>query len=135
MDRSPLSVGPDITVDMLVKDFIYGLNRKFVIVAEDGKAFGYIVPEQIKRVLQSQWNDTFVRTIAQRFTHDTVVSPAASAIEALRKLQSNGIRHLAVLEEGNALVGTVSETNFLNYITVREELATPAKALPAEPAA
>ncbi len=133
MDRSPLSVGPDLTVEALVKDFIYGLNRKFVIVAEDGKAFGYIAPEQIKRVLQSQWRDTFVRTIAERFTHDTVVSPASSAMEALRKLQSNGIRHLAVLE-GNALVGTVSETNFLNYITVREEVATPAKALPAEAA-
>jgi len=133
MDRSPLSVGPDLTVEALVKDFIYGLNRKFIIVAEDGKAFGYIAPEQIRRVLQSQWRDTFVRTIAERFTHDTVVSPASSAMEALRKLQSNGIRHLAVLE-GNALVGTVSETNFLNYITVREELATPAKALPAEAA-
>jgi Zn-dependent protease/CBS domain-containing protein len=133
MDRSPLSVGPDLTVEALVKDFIYGLNRKFIIVAEDGKAFGYIAPEQIRRVLQSQWHDTFVRTIAERFTHDTVVSPASSAMEALRKLQSNGIRHLAVLE-GNALVGTVSETNFLNYITVREELATAAKALPAEAA-
>jgi CBS domain-containing protein len=133
MDRSPLSVSPDLTIEALVKDFIYGLNRKFIIVAEDGKAFGYIVPEQIRRVLQSQWNDTFVRTIAERFTHDTVVSPGASAMEALRKLQSNGIRHLAVLE-GNALVGTVSETNFLNYITVREEVATPAKALPAEAA-
>jgi len=133
MDRSPLSVGPDITIEALVKDFIYGLNRKFIIVAEDGKAFGYIVPEQIRRVLQSQWPDTFARTIAQRFTHDTVVSPAASALEALRKLQSNGIRHLVVLE-GNDLVGTVSETNFLNYITVREELAAPAKKLPAEPA-
>ncbi len=130
MDRSPLSVGPDLTVEALVKDFIYGLNRKIIIVAEDGKAFGYIAPKQIRRVLQSQWRDTFVRTIAERFTHDTVVSPAASAMEALRKLQSNGIRHLAVLE-GNALVGTVSETNFLNYITVREELATAAKALPA----
>lgn len=129
MDRSPLSVAPDITVELLVKDFIYRLNHKFVIVAEDGKAFGYIGPDQIKRVLQSEWRDTFVRTIAERFTHDTVVSPAASAIEALRKLQSNGVRHLAVLE-GNALVGTVSETNFLNYITVREELAPPPKALP-----
>jgi Zn-dependent protease/predicted transcriptional regulator len=133
MDRSPLSVGPDLTVEALVKDFIYGLNRKFIIVAEDGKAFGYIAPEQIRRVLRSQWHDTFVRTIAERFTHDTVVSPASSAMEALRKLQSNGVRHLAVLE-GNALVGTVSETNFMNYITVREELSTPAKALPVEAA-
>jgi Zn-dependent protease/CBS domain-containing protein len=131
MDRSPLSVTPDITVEMLVKDFIYRLNRKFIIVAEDGKAFGYIGPDQIKRVLQSEWADTFVRAIAERFTHDTVVSPAATAIEALRKLQSNGVRHLAVLE-GNALVGTVSETNFLNYITVREELAPTPKALTVE---
>jgi Zn-dependent protease/CBS domain-containing protein len=134
MDRSPLSVAPDITVEALVKDFIYRLNRKFVIVAEDGKAFGYIGPEQIKRVLQSEWRDTFVRTIAERFTHDTVVSPAASAIEALRKLQSNGVRHLAVLD-GASLVGTVSETNFLNYITVREELAPPKALPPAEAAA
>jgi Zn-dependent protease/CBS domain-containing protein len=133
MDRSPVSVAPDITVEALVKDFIYRMNRKFVIVAEDGKAFGYIGPDQIKRVLQSEWRDTFVRTIAERFTHDTVVSPAASAIEALRKLQSNGVRHLAVLE-GNALVGTVSETSFFNYITVREEL-TPPKALPPAEAA
>jgi Zn-dependent protease len=134
MDRSPLSVAPDLTVEALVKDIIYRLNRKFVIVTEDGKAFGYIGPDQIKRVLQSEWRDTFVRTIAERFTHDTVVSPAASAIEALRKLQSNGVRHLAVLD-GAALVGTVSETNFLNYITVREELAPPSKALPPAEAA
>jgi Zn-dependent protease/predicted transcriptional regulator len=130
MERSPLSVAPDITVEALVKDFIYKLNRKFVIVAEDGKAFGYIGPDQVKSVMQSEWRDTFVRTIAERFTHDTVVSPAASAIEALRKLQSNGVRHLAVLE-GSVLVGTVSETNFLNYITVREELAPQPKALSA----
>jgi Zn-dependent protease len=124
MDRAPLAVGPDITVDALVKDFIYRLNRKFIIVAEDGQAFGYAGPNQIKRVPQSQWHDTFVRTIAAPFTHDTAVSPAVPAIEALRKLQSNGVGHLAVLE-GNKLVGTVSETNFMNYLSVREEVAAP----------
>ncbi len=130
MDRAPLSVGPDITVDNLVKDFVYRLNRKFIIVAEAGQAFGYIGPEQIRRVLQSQWSDTFVRAIAARFTHDTVVSPSAPALEALRKLQANGIGNLAVLE-GSKLVGTVSEANFINYLNVREELAptpTPASA-------
>ena len=133
MDRSPLTVGPDLTVEALVKDYFYGRNLKFIVVAENGKAFGYVVPEQIRQVLQPQWHDTFVRTIAGRFTHDTVVSPASPALEALRKLQSNGIRHLAVLD-GSTLAGTVSETDFLNYITVREELATPEETLPAEAA-
>jgi Zn-dependent protease len=122
MDRAPLTVGPDITVDTLVKDYVYRLNRKFIIVAEDGKALGYIGPDQIRRVLQSQWSDTFVRTIAANFTHDTVVSPNASAIEALRKIQSNGVGNLAVLD-GSHLVGTVSDANFMNYLSVREALA------------
>ena len=122
MDRSPLSVPPGISVGELVRDYLYRQNRKFVIVAEGGQAMGYVGPEQIKKVSQSQWDETQVRSIAASFTHDTVVSPAAPAVEALRKLQSNGIGHLAVLE-GSTLAGTVSEANFVNFLSVREELS------------
>ena len=122
MDRSPLVAGPDITVETLVRDYIYRLNRKFVIIAEDGQALGFVGPAQIKKIPQTHWGDTFVRTIAASFTHDTAVSPSAPAVEALRKLQSNGVGHLAVLE-GSKLAGTVSDTNFVNYFSVREELA------------
>jgi Zn-dependent protease len=131
MDRAPLTAAPDITVDTLVSDYIYRLNSKFIIVAQGGQALGYVGPAQIKPVPQTQWHDTFVRTIAARFTHDTAVSPVSPAAEALRKLQTNGAGHLAVLE-GSQLVGTVSEANFLNYLSVREELAAPRAALPAE---
>jgi Zn-dependent protease len=133
MDRAPLTAGPDVTVDTLVSDYIYRLNRKFVIVAQDGQAIGYVGPEQIKQVPQSQWHDTYIRAIAARFTHDTVVSPAAPAFEALRKIQSNGVGHLAVLE-GAKLAGTVSEANFVNYLSVREELAALRGAASAEAA-
>ncbi|MGA7324005.1 MAG: site-2 protease family protein [Rhodomicrobium sp.] len=122
MDRAPLTVEPGITVDVLVNDYIYRLSRKFIIVAEEGKAIGYAGPDQVKRVPQSQWHDTYVRTIAAQFTHDTAVSPAAPAMEALRKIRTNGIAHVAVLE-GSKLLGTISETNFVNYLSVREELA------------
>jgi Zn-dependent protease len=121
MDRAPLSAGPDITVSALVQDYLYRLNRKFIIIAEDGQAIGFVGPEQIRQVPQSQWAETYVRTIAARFTHDTVVAPSAPAFEALRKLQSNGAGHLAVLE-GSRLMGTVSEANFVNYMSVREAL-------------
>ncbi len=122
MDRAPLAAAPDITVDSLVRDYFYRLNRKFIIIADEGQAIGYVGPEQVRRVPQSQWHDTYVRAIAARFTHDTVVSPAAPAIEALRKLQANGVGHLAVLE-GAKLAGTVSEASFVNFLSVREELA------------
>ena len=64
MDRSPLSVPPGISVGELVRDYLYRQNRKFVIVAEGGQAMGYVGPEQIKKVPQSQWNETYVRAIA-----------------------------------------------------------------------
>ena len=122
MDRAPLSAPPGITVDELVRDYLIGLNRKFVIIAEDGQAIGYVGPEQLRQTPKSQWHDTYVRAIAAKFTHDTVAAPSAPAIEALRKLQSNGVGHLAVLE-GSKLAGTVSEANFVNFLSVREELA------------
>ncbi len=123
MDSKPKAAGPDITIDALVSDYLYRLNSKFFAVVEDGLAIGYVGPKEIKQVPQSQWRDTFVRAIATRFTHDTVVSPAAPAFEALRKLTSNGIGYLAVLD-GSKLLGTVSETNFVNYFSVREALET-----------
>lgn len=122
MDRGPAAAGPDITVDTLVNDYLYRLNSKFIAVVEDGLAIGYVGPKEIKRVPQSQWHDTFVRAIAARFTHDTVVSPSAPAFEALRKLHTNGVGFLAVLD-GSKLMGTVSEANFVNYFSVREALA------------
>ena len=130
MDRAPLSAGPDITVSTLVQDYIYRLNRKFIIIAEDGQAIGFAGPDQIRQVPQSQWHDTYVRAIAARFTHDTVVSPSAPAFEALRKLQTNGVGHLAVLE-GSRLAGTVSEANFVNYVSVREALGPVDRGVPA----
>ncbi len=123
MDRAPLTAAPDITVDALVSDYIYRLNRKYIIIAEDGQALGFVGPAQIKPVPRLQWPDTFVRTIAARFTHDTAVPPTAPAGEALRKLQSNGVGHLAVLD-GSTLAGTVSEASYVNYLSVREELAS-----------
>ncbi len=105
-----------------MRDHLYRLNRKFAVIAEDGQAIGYVGPEQIKKVPQSQWDETYVRAVAASFTHDTVVAPAAPAVEALRKLQANGIGHLAVLE-GSKLAGTVSEANFVNFLSVREELS------------
>ena len=122
MDRAPLSAPPGITVDELVRNYLYRRNRKFVIIADDGQAIGFVGPEQLRRAPQSEWRDTYARAIAASFTHDTVVAPSAPAVEALRKLQSNGIGHLAVLE-GSKLAGTVSEANFVNFLSVREELA------------
>jgi Zn-dependent protease len=122
MDRAPLSVPPGITVEELVRDYLYKLNRKFVVVAEDGQAIGFVGPEQLRKTPQALWHDTYARAIASNFTHDTVVAPSAPAVEALRKLQSNGLGHLAVLE-GSKLAGTVSEANFVNFLSVREELA------------
>ncbi len=129
MDRAPATAGPDVTVEGLVRDYFYGLNCKFVIITEDGQANGYASPEQIKRVPQSQWHDTLARTIAANFTGDMVVSPSAPAVEALRKLQSNGVGHLAVLE-GRRLTGTVSEANFVNFVSVREALGTGGQTIP-----
>jgi Zn-dependent protease len=122
MDRAPITAPPGISVETLVKDYIYRLSRKFVIVAEDGQALGYISPEQIRRVPQAEWHDTFIRAIAAPFTHDTVANPSSPALDALRKLRTNGIGHLAVLESSR-LLGSVSEINFVNYLSVREELA------------
>ena len=122
MDRTPITAPPGISLGELVRDHLYRLNRKFAVIAEDGQAIGYVGPEQIKKVPQSQWDETYVRAVAASFTHDTVVSPAAPAVEALRKLQANGIGHLAVLE-GSKLAGTVSEANFVNFLSVREELS------------
>ncbi len=123
MELEPLPAPPGITVSELVNDYLYKLNRKFVIVADEGQAMGYVGPEQIRKIPQSQWNETYARAIAANFTHDTVVSPGAPAIEALRKLQSNGTGYLAVLE-GSKLAGTVSEANFVNFLSVREELSS-----------
>ncbi len=122
MDRSPITVEPDVTVNALVHDIIYGANRKFVIVAEEGQALGYATPDQIKAVPRSDWDHTFARSVAARFTHDTAVAPSASALEAARKIQSNGVGSVAVLD-GNRLLGVVSETSFANYLTVREAFA------------
>lgn len=134
MDRTPVAVPAGITVDALVNEYIYKLNLKFAVVVEDGLALGHAGPRQIRQFPQSQWHDTYARAIAVPFTHDTVAAPGAPAFEALRKLQSNGIGYLAVLE-GRKLVGTVSEANFVNYLSVREALASSSGKAPAGTAA
>jgi Zn-dependent protease len=124
MDPNPVTVPPDATLQTLVDDFVYRYRRKLFVVTEEGRALGFIGPQEARKVPRSQWPDTFVRAMMSPVDHRLVVTPATTALEAMYQFQSQNTPYLVVLE-GNELRGFLKQKDILDYLAVQDAINEP----------
>lgn len=121
MDPNPMTVPPDTTLQSLVDDYIYRYRQKLFVVVEDGRALGFIGPEQARKVHRRDWAHTYVRAMMSPVDHRLVVSPDMTALEAMYQFQSQNTPYLVVLE-GPMLRGFLRQKDILDFLAVRNEI-------------
>ena len=122
MNRSPVSVTPDISVAELVEDYVYRHHFKLYPVVEGEKLVGCVELEAIKSVPRDQWASTPVSAIMKDCSADNTVTPETEAVDLLSRMRpAEGGRFLVTGEDGR-LLGIVTRKDLFGFISVKLDL-------------
>jgi Zn-dependent protease/predicted transcriptional regulator len=121
MNRNPVAVPADISIDRLVHDFVYTYHFRMFPVMGDSKVLGCISTKQIKDIPREDWGQHSVREILVPCSGDNAVAPDTDAMDVLSILQRTGNSRLLVMD-GDKLAGVVSLKDLLRFLSLKLDL-------------
>ncbi|MDD2234463.1 MAG: site-2 protease family protein [Desulfitobacteriaceae bacterium] len=120
MTDKVMTVNYYISVRELVDSYFYKYRFASFPVTRDGEVIGVVNRESIKELNKESWDQTTVGSVTDSLNDNLVVAPYESVSEAMKKLFSNEIGRVLVMDRGN-LTGIVSRTDILNYIRIHSQ--------------
>lgn len=121
MTTDPVTVKPSISVDDLIKDYVYKYHYKmFPIVEESGQLVGCVTTRQVDKVPRQEWDKKHVADISLPCSAENVVSPKTDAMQALSLMERTGTSRLLVAT-GNRLVGILALKDMVKFLSMRLE--------------
>jgi len=122
MDRDPVTVPHDITVDQLVDDYVYRYGqRSFPVVEEDSRLVGCVNVSDIKEIPRAEWTRHQVEELSENCTDELLITEDKDATEALTTMQRSGLSRLMVTESGK-LVGVISLHDLMRHLSLKMDL-------------
>jgi Zn-dependent protease/predicted transcriptional regulator len=121
MSREPVAVDADLPLQGLVEAYFYRYHLKSFPVQSNGWLVGCVHLTDVNQVARDSWASTRVRDVMRPCGSETVVSPDAQALEALRRMQRTGNDRL-VVAAGERLDGVITADDIMNFVAVRLEL-------------
>lgn len=110
-----------ISVDELVRDYIYKYQFTNFPVFNREEFVGMVSLEGVKRISRELWGFKQVRDIMTPVEHVACLKPSDDATEALSKMVSGDVGHMPVVENGR-LVGIVSRRDIMNLFKIKSDL-------------
>jgi predicted transcriptional regulator len=107
MNRDPVTVSPEITLDRLVEDYIYHYHHKLFPVVDGDHLVGCMTTREVKQVPREQWPRTSVGDVAEALSDQNTIAPGTDAVKALSRMHQNRTGRLMVAENGR-LIGIIS---------------------------
>ncbi len=121
MTTQVLTVDYYQSVEDLVQNFIYRYKYSFFPVMREGQVTGIVNLDRVKLVASAEWGQTTVQKIMLPLADNLVITPNENVNDALKKLLTNGIGRVVVME-GSRLEGIVSRTDIVNYLSIMNQL-------------
>ncbi|MBN1421445.1 MAG: site-2 protease family protein [Planctomycetes bacterium] len=121
MNRTPVTVAPDTSLEQLVDDFVYKYHHKMFPVTTNGTLLGCVTLQQIREVPREARGGRTVGDIVERCGPDNSIAPGVDAMEALSQMTRTGRSRLLVVD-GTKLVGLVTLKDMLQFLSVKTEL-------------
>lgn len=120
MQPDPVMVSPSVTIEQLVKDYIYRHHLKMVPVSDSGELKGCILAEDIRNVPREQWPKRTAGELAGPCRDGSTVDPHMNASELLSRMSRTGSTRFIVVE-GDQVVGAVSMKDIMKSLSLRME--------------
>lgn len=121
MNVYPISVAPEVTVREFVSDYILRRSAHGAAVVRGDAVIGIITTTDVKRCNQSEWNTTLVGDIMTPRADLHVVEPSTTLNQALNLMSNHDLNQIPVIEH-ERLVGMLTRSDFMRYISLRQEL-------------
>jgi len=123
MTENIVSVDCFLSIDELVRDYIYKYHFKHLPVFNQDDIVGMVSLFQIKGVARELWAFKQVRDIMTPIEQVARLKPTDDANEALTRMVAEDLGRMPVMEDGR-LVGIVSRRDILNLFKIRADLGT-----------
>jgi Zn-dependent protease/predicted transcriptional regulator len=121
MSRNPITVRPNQSLSELVSQVFLDHGVSFAPVVEDGDVLGYIDIHMAQRIDRENWTTTVVDDVIECVSDENCVSPDMPGRELLGRIGRTGRRKFLVVV-GTALVGVITLTDLVSYLSVAKEL-------------
>lgn len=110
-----------VDVQMPISEFldrhVYHSFHDLYPVVDQGRLCGAVTVRALSAVPKDQWAATAVETVMTKMSAENWVPPEMSAMEALKRLQSNGASRLLVMDEGK-LVGILVLKDLMKPLSI-----------------
>jgi CBS domain-containing protein len=121
MSREPVTVPSDISIDDLVRNYIYRYHFHMFPVVRDGVVLGHIGTREVKRILPEDWAGHSVQEMLTPLGEENTVGPETEAMDVLSKLQRSENNRLLVMDD-DRLVGVVSLKDILHFLSIKLDI-------------
>lgn len=122
MKTNPVTVASEITVEHLVKDFIYRYHYKFYPVLNDSKPLSCITTRDIKEIPHEEWSSYTVSELAKPSTADNTISVDEDAVKAIGIMNRTGSSRLMVVDKQGKLTGIIALKDLLRFLSLKLDL-------------
>jgi len=121
VNRAYATAPPDIYLDQLVSDFMFGRSQRCVPVVVAGDLIGLVSMSDLPKFPREQWPQTSVFRAMTPKDRLHAVTPDDDLAQALAIMATYDIHQLPVIESG-AFIGFVTRADVLGLIQIRTEL-------------
>lgn len=118
MVNNVVALSPDISLEEAVNQYFLPYGYGEFPVIHDGRLAGIVTVRDVQSVNNSLWAVRRVSDAMQTSHNEMVVSPDATAIQALEKMISSGAERLIVVQDGS-LLGLLTRASIGNFIEQR----------------
>ncbi len=126
MTRGPITVSPSMTISELVHDVVLGRNVGFVPVVDGAELLGYIDRNILHGIDRTTWDDLTVGQAYVPLSADNSVPENYLVKELVGRMQLGGQKKFLVVR-GDQLLGVISITDIITYISLENEFGRPVK--------
>ena len=121
MTGNVLTVPPEITVQQLISDYFLVYHYDAYPVVKNGELLGVATLQSVRSVPKENRDYTTVQQIMVPSQPGVTVDPSVDALDAMRKMSSNNMGRIMVIDHGR-LVGAVTREDVARTIQTRQEL-------------
>lgn len=121
MKINPITVPPDISIEMLVENYVFKYHFKMFPVVSGDTLLGCIRTFEVKDLPKEKWAKFTVRDLSIGCSDDNSIHPDVDAISALSRMKHSGQSRLMVVENG-ALIGMITLKDLLQFLSIKIEL-------------
>ena len=123
MNRTPITVPSDITLQEFVDRYLYLYHYKMYPVTIEDKISGLITMQMLKLHTHEEWKHLLVGQVMEQISPSNSIALNTPIEEALNKMNESNSSRLLVIEH-HRIVGMVTLKDLLEYIALKMELET-----------